>query len=307
MNQMAKRERRTRVKERPVVGAPTAKDFASDTRPDWCPQCGDYAVLRALQTAYAKVGRGNHEHLTVSGIGCSSNLPGYVETYGMHTLHGRALAVATGAKLANHEMNVVVTGGDGDGYGIGGNHFVHTMRKNVDLLYIVMNNQIYGLTIGQTSPTSLMGMQTKSTPFGNVEQPINPIAMAIIAGATYVARGFSANWRELADLMYNGMQHKGFALIDVFSPCVTFNLDNTYDFFKERVLELPADHDATDKRAALEQAVKWGDEIPIGLFYQDTSRLSLEEMEPVLENGPMAHQPLGISPEQGEAIISRMM
>ena len=134
---------------------------------------GDYGVLSSLQGAYAKLGKGNHEHLTVSGIGCSSNLPGYIQTYGMHTLHGRSLAVATGAKLANHEMNVVVTGGDGDGYGIGGNHFVHTMRKNIDLLYIVMNNQIYGLTVGQASPTSMLGMATKSTPFGNIEAPLN--------------------------------------------------------------------------------------------------------------------------------------
>ena len=293
-------------RERPIKGAPTAKDFQGDVRPDWCPGCGDYGVLSSLQSAYAKLGKGNHEHLTVSGIGCSSNLPGYIRTYGMHTLHGRALAVATGAKLANHEMNVVVTGGDGDGYGIGGNHFVHTMRKNIDLLYIVMDNQIYGLTIGQTSPTSLMDMKTKSTPFGNIEAPLNPIAMAIVTGATYVARGFSGNPRQLTDLIYNGMQHKGFALIDVFSPCITFNKDNTSAFFKQRVLELE-NHDPSDKAAALEEAVKWGDEIPIGLFYQDTSRLALDEMEPVLENGPMAHQPLGVTKEQGDAIIQSMM
>ena len=293
-------------RERPIQGAPTARDFQGDVTPDWCAGCGDYSVLRALQTAYAKSGRGNHEHMTVSGIGCSSNLPGYVRTYGMHTLHGRSLAVATGAKLANHHMNVVVTGGDGDGYGIGGNHFVHTMRKNIDLLYIVMNNQIYGLTIGQASPTSMLGMETKSTPFGNIEAPLNPIAMAIVTGATYVARGFSGDQKQLTELMYDGMQHRGFALIDVFSPCITFNKDNTYDFFKPRVQALE-NHDPTDKSAALEQAVKWGDEIPIGLFYQDTSRPALDEMEPVLENGPMAHQPLGITQEQGDAIIQRMM
>jgi len=301
---MAKRERTRR--ERPIQGAPTAKDFRSDTRPDWCPQCGDYGVLRALENAYAKLGRGNHDYLTVSGIGCSSNLPGYVETYGMHTLHGRALAVATGAKLANHDMTVVVTGGDGDGYGIGGNHFVHTMRKNIDLLYVVMNNQIYGLTVGQASPTSMLNMKTKSTPFGNVEAPLNPIAMAIVTGATYVARGFSGNPRQLAELMYNGIQHKGFALVDVFSPCVTFNKDNTFDFFKPRVKELE-NHNPSDKSAALEQAVKWGDEIPIGLFYQDTSRPALDQMEPVLANGPMVNQKLGVTPEQGESIIRRMM
>jgi len=293
-------------REKPIKGAPTAKDFKGDIRPDWCIGCGDFGVLNALQNAYAKSGRGNHEHLTVSGIGCSSNLPGFIRTYGMHTLHGRALAVATGAKFANHEMNVVVTGGDGDGYGIGGNHFIHTMRKNVDLLYIVMNNQIYGLTIGQASPTSLLGMTTKSTPFGNVEQPLNPIATAIVVGATYVARGFSGNTKQLAELMYNGMQHRGFALIDVFSPCITFNRDNTTNFFKARVRPLE-DHDPSDKVAALEQAVKWGDEIPTGLFYQDTSLPALDEMEPVLENGPMAHQPLGITEEQGAAIIRRMM
>ncbi len=293
-------------RERPIQGAPTARDFQADVNPDWCAGCGDYGVLSALKTAYAKSGRGNHEHLTVSGIGCSSNLPGYVRTYGMHTLHGRALAVATGAKFANHEMNVVVTGGDGDGYGIGGNHFIHTMRKNVDLLYIVMNNQIYGLTIGQTSPTSMIGMETKSTPFGNIEAPLNPIAMAIITGATYVARGFSGDQKQLTELMYNGMQHSGFALIDVFSPCITFNKDNTYDFFKPRVKPLE-NHDPSDKSAAVEQAVKWGDEIPTGLFYQDTSRRALHEMEPVLANGPVAHQPLGITKEQGDAIIRRMM
>ena len=293
-------------RERPIQGAPTARDFQGDVSPDWCAGCGDYSVLRALQTAYANSGRGNHEHMTVSGIGCSSNLPGYVRTYGMHTLHGRSLAVATGAKLANHHMNVVVTGGDGDGYGIGGNHFVHTMRKNIDLLYIVMNNQIYGLTIGQASPTSMLGMETKSTPFGNIEAPLNPIAMAIVTGATYVARGFSGDQKQLTELMYNGMQHRGFALIDVFSPCITFNKDNTYDFFKPRIKALE-NHDPSDKAAALEQAAKWGDEIPIGLFYQDTSRPALDEMEPVLENGPMAHQPLGVSEEQGDAIIQRMM
>ena len=302
---MAKRERSTR-RERPIKGAPTAKDFQSDVRPDWCPGCGHTGILTSLKNAYAKLGRGNHEQLTVSGIGCSSNLPGYVKTYGMHTLHGRALAVATGAKMANHELNVVVTGGDGDGYGIGGNHFVHTMRKNIDMLYVVMNNQIYGLTVGQASPTSMLGMATKSTPFGNVEAPLNPIAMAIVTGATYVARGFSGDPRQLADLICEGMQHRGFALIDVFSPCITFNKDNTFDFFKPRVKELE-NHDPTDKSAALEHAVKWGDDIPIGLFYQDTSRPALDAMEPVLENGPMAHQTLGITKEQGESIIQRMM
>lgn len=292
-------------KERPIKGAPTAKDFTS-VRPDWCPGCGDFGVLNALKIAYAELERGNHDHLTVSGIGCSSNLPGFIKTYGMHTLHGRSLAVATGAKMANHELNVVVTGGDGDGYGIGGNHFIHTMRKNVDLLYIVMNNETYGLTIGQASPTTVVGETSKSTPFGNIEEPLNPVAMAIVSGATYVARAFSSERKQLTELMVNGMQHKGFAFIDVISPCITWKGDEIFDYWKERVNFLE-NHDTSDKAAALEQAVKTGHDTQLGLFYHDTNSQSLDQMEPVLEAGPMAHQPLGVTPEQGAAIIKRMM
>lgn len=303
---MARKERPTR-KERPIKGAPTAKDYAG-IKPDWCPACGDFGVLRALQNAYAKLGKGQHDHLTVSGIGCSSNLPGFIHTYGMHTLHGRALPVATGAKFANHDLNVVVTGGDGDGYGIGGNHFLHTMRKNVDLLYIVMNNETYGLTVGQASPTTQLGEETDSTPFGNLETPLNPVAMAIVGGATYVARAFSSEGKELAELMYEGMNHKGFAFIDVISPCVTWKggSDEIFSYWKERVNALE-DHDITDKAAALEQAVKTGHETQLGLFYHDTSRPSLDQLEPVLKDGPMVNQPIGVTPEQGAAILQRMM
>src|SRR6202521_19023 len=176
------------IEERPALGI---KDFKGKVDPDWCPGCGDFGVLHALKQAIAELGLYPNEVLTISGIGCSSNLPGYINTYGMHTLHGRALAVAAGLKLANHELTVIVTGGDGDGFGIGGNHFVHSMRRNVDLLYIVMDNQIYGLTTGQTSPTSRVGMKTKSMPFGNIEAPINPISLALAAGAIFIARGFS--------------------------------------------------------------------------------------------------------------------
>lgn len=292
-------------KERPIKGAPTAKDYRS-THPDWCPGCGDFGVLNALKNAYVKLDKGQHDHLTVSGIGCSSNLPGFINTYGMHTLHGRALPVATGAKFANHDLNVVVTGGDGDGYGIGGNHFLHTMRKNVDLLYIVMNNETYGLTVGQASPTTQVDEVTDSTPFGNLESPLNPVAMAIVGGATFVARAFSSVGAQLAELMYEGMRHKGFAFIDVISPCVTWKPDEIFDYWKERVNALE-NHDTSDKAAALEQAIKTGHETQLGLFYHDTSRPSLDQMEPVLENGPMVYQPVGVSPEQGASIIQRMM
>ncbi|TMA06887.1 MAG: 2-oxoacid:ferredoxin oxidoreductase subunit beta, partial [Deltaproteobacteria bacterium] len=215
--------------ERPKL---TVKDFKGKVDPDWCPGCGDFGVLAALKQALVELELQPHEVMTISGIGCSSNLPGYINAYGMHTLHGRALAVATGAQLANHELKIIATGGDGDGYGIGGNHFIHTMRRNVDLTYLVMDNQIYGLTTGQVSPTSIKGMKTKSTPYGSVENPINPIPLAIAGGATYVARGFTGQQKHLVELIKGGIQHRGFSLIDVFSPCVTYNYDNSHEFFK---------------------------------------------------------------------------
>jgi 2-oxoglutarate ferredoxin oxidoreductase subunit beta len=285
-----------------------AKDFKGKVEPDWCAGCGDFGVLRTLQRACAELGLRPHQILTVSGIGCSSNLPGYFNGYGMHTLHGRSLAVATGAQLANHELTVVATGGDGDGYGIGGNHFTHTARRNVDMTYLVMNNQIYGLTTGQVSPTSSEGMKTKSTPFGSVEVPVNPITSAIMNGASYVARGFSGQARQLLDLVKQAILHKGFALVDVFSPCVTFNHDNDYKFFKPRVRRLEdMGHDTSDWKAACEKAMVWGDDIYIGCFFQKLAP-SLHSLESVLdEGGPLAHRKLGISNEQAQRIIKRMM
>jgi len=287
----------------------TAKDYKGPVDPDWCAGCGDFGVLNGLQRACADLGIMPHEILTVSGIGCSSNFPGYFNSYGMHTLHGRPLAVATGAKLANHELNVIVTGGDGDGYGIGGNHFMHTARRNVNLTYLVMNNQIYGLTTGQASPTSPMDMKTKSTPYGNVERPINPLTTAIMNGATFVARGFSGDPRHLTELMKKAMQHKGFALVDIMSPCVTFNHDHTNQFFRERVTKLEnEDHDVTDWKEACEKAMLWDEKIFIGIFYQAEGVPSLEDLEPVLdEGGPLAHRPLGISEDQAKKIIGSMM
>jgi 2-oxoglutarate ferredoxin oxidoreductase subunit beta len=298
------------VEEAPKQAAQVNKDsYKGKIHPDWCPGCGDFSVLSALQTALFELGLKPHQVLVVSGIGCSSNLPGFINTYGMHTLHGRSLAVATGAKLANHEMKVICTGGDGDGYGIGGNHFVHTMRRNIDLTYIVMDNQIYGLTTGQVSPTSTKGMKTKSSPHGSVENPINPIPMAIVGGATYVARGFSGKQKHLVELLKGAITHPGFALVDVFSPCVTYNKDNTYQWFTPRVKTLEDQaHDPTNFEAAMKKGFMWGDEIPIGLFWKRTDLPSLEDLEPVLhEGGPLAHRPLGISDEQAKAVIKELL
>jgi 2-oxoglutarate/2-oxoacid ferredoxin oxidoreductase subunit beta len=287
----------------------TVKDLKGKVDPDWCPGCGDFGVLAALKQAIAELGLQPHQVMTISGIGCSSNLPGYLNTYGMHTLHGRALAVATGAQLANHDLKIVVTGGDGDGYGIGANHFLHAMRRNVDLTYVVMNNQVYGLTTGQLSPTSVKGMNTKSTPFGSVENPINPIPLALAAGATYVARGFTGQQKHLVELIKGGMQHKGFALIDTFSPCVTYNHDNSHEFFKQRTRKLEEmGHDPTDFPGAMEKGCLWGEVIPIGLFWKRADLPALDELEPVLaDGGPLARRRLGVGPEIAQALIRELM
>lgn len=287
----------------------SAKDYKGRVDPDWCPGCGDFGVLNALQRACFELGLMPHQLLIVSGIGCSSNLPGYMNAYGMHTLHGRSLPVATGAKLANHELTVIATGGDGDGYGIGGNHLMHTARRNIDLTYIVMDNQIYGLTTGQISPTSRFDMKTKSTPQGSVEWPLNPLTSAIMNGASYVARGFSGDPKHLTELMKGGIQHEGFALIDVFSPCVTFNHDNDYPFFKQRVKKLEDEgHDTSDWKSACEKAMEWGETIYTGLFFRSTERPTLDRLEPVLHDAPaLARRPLGLSEDQAQALMRRMM
>ncbi len=299
----------TPLATKPRRPALTVKDFKGKVDPDWCPGCGDFGVLNALKIALAELNLLPHEVLTVSGIGCSSNLPGYLNTYGMHTLHGRALAVASGAHLGNHRLKVIVTGGDGDGFGIGGNHFVHAMRRNIDLTYLVMDNQIYGLTTGQISPTSRKGMKTKSTPFGSVENPVNPIPMAIVCGATYVARGFSGQQKQLVALIKGAIQHKGFAFVDVFSPCVTYNHENSHEFFKQRTRKLEEmGHDPADRQAAIARGGEWGDTIPIGLFYKNTDVPALDEMEPVLsEGGALAGQPLEVSKENARALVEELM
>ena len=285
-----------------------AKDFKSKIDPDWCPGCGDFGLLNAVQKALAALGKKPHEIVCVSGIGCSSNFPGYLSTYGMHTLHGRALAVATGVKFANPELTVLVTGGDGDGYGIGGNHFTHTARRNVDMTYLVMNNQIYGLTTGQVSPASEVGMKTKSTPFGNLERPYNAVTSSIMNGATFVARAFSGHGKQLVSLVQQAIEHKGFSFIDCFSPCVTFNKHNSYDFFRERIKKLEdEDHDPSDWKSACEKAMHWDDMIYTGLYYKNDDVPALNDQEPVLEAGPVATVDPALTQEQGDRIIKRMM
>jgi 2-oxoglutarate ferredoxin oxidoreductase subunit beta len=266
--------------------------FKSEVKPDWCPGCGDYGVLNSLQKACADLNLDPKDIMVVSGIGCSSNLPGFFNSYGMHTLHGRAVAVASGVKLGNSDLTVIVTAGDGDGYGIGVGHFIHAMRRNLDITYIVMDNQVYGLTTGQTSPTTERMVKTKSTPTGNLEDQLNPIALALAGGASFVARGFSGEPAHLAELYKQAIRHKGFALVDVFSPCVTYNKTNTYAWFKERVYKLEDEkHDTANFEAAMKKAQEWGTRLPIGVFYRK-ERPTYEEGEPAMAHGPMAKLPL---------------
>ena len=285
------------------------KDFKADVPPDWCPGCGDFGVLNVLQKACAELEIFPHQLLVVSGIGCSSNLPGFFRSYGVHSLHGRALPFATGARLANQSLTVVAVGGDGDGYGIGLNHFIQAMRRNVNITYIVMNNEIYGLTTGQTSPTSETGMVTKSAPGGNLEGMLNPVALALAAGCGYIARGFSGDPKHLLQLYKGGIRHEGFALIDVFSPCVTFNKHNTYHWFRDHVYRLEdGGHDPTDFHAAMDKGREWGAKIPIGLFYQSPSgRPALDALDPVLHGTPLVHRPLGLSQEQRRKMAEEFM
>ena len=277
--------------------------YKVEAKATWCPGCGDFAVLRALQIALASLELNPKDVVIVSGIGCSSNLPGFLNSYGFHGLHGRAVPVASGIKLANHDLNVIIAGGDGDGYGIGLGHFIHAMRRNLDITYVVMNNQVYGLTTGQAAPTSEKGMLTKSTPQGVLEGPVNPIALALVSGATFVARGFSGDADHLAKLTEDGIKHKGFSLIDIMSPCVTYNRQNTYQWFRERVYRLEEDnHDKLSMDQALKRSREWEDRIPLGIFYKDP-KPTYESGEQVLKDMPLVHQPIDRTVELVKELI----
>jgi 2-oxoglutarate ferredoxin oxidoreductase subunit beta len=254
----------------------TPKDFATATPSWWCPGCGDYGVLAALKSALAELGKNPKDVAFVSGIGCSGKITGYLHSYAFHGVHGRALPVATAVKLANRELTVIAAGGDGDGYAIGAGHFIHAVRRNPDMTYIVMDNQTYGLTKGQSSPTSQTGYVTGTSPNGHPEAPINGLAVALSAGATFLARGFSAHPKLLVDLLKQAIGHRGFSIVEVESPCVTYNKLNTYAWFKENVYYVDDSHDATDKVAAFKLLISEG-KMPLGVFYRH-ERPTLEDL-----------------------------
>ncbi len=249
----------------PNVVVRKAADYRTDLKPIWCPGCGDFAVLAAIQQVLVALQIDPKDLAIVSGIGCSSRLPGFVQAYGLHTLHGRCLPAAQGVKLARPDLTVIAVGGDGDFFSIGAGHLSHAFRRDLNITCIVMDNEIYGLTKGQTSPTSPHGHVTKSTPLGNPAFPLRPLALAISSGATFVARGFSSQPKQIAELIRKGIEHQGFSFIHVMSPCVTFY--DTYKIYKEKVYQIPEDHDPGDAEAAMRYAMD-SDRLPLGLLYQ---------------------------------------
>ena len=255
-----------RVAQAPNVEVLTVKDYNSGTKPVWCPGCGDFGVLTAAYKALAQLQLQKKDVVVVSGIGCSSRTPYFMSTYGFHSVHGRALPVATGIKLSNRNLNVMVFGGDGDQMAIGAGHFPHAAARNVDLTCVMMDNQTYGLTKAQASPTSFIGHKTKSTPYGVITKPTKPILVALTAGATFVARGYSAKPNDLANLITQGIQHEGFSFIHVQSPCAEFF--NTYDYYDEHVGELPEDWDRHDLGKAISLAAT-EEKVHLGVFYEE--------------------------------------
>jgi 2-oxoglutarate ferredoxin oxidoreductase subunit beta len=258
-------------------------DYKTDLKPVWCPGCGDFAVLNSVYRALADLKCEPHETVIVSGIGCSSRLPGYVETYGFNSLHGRALPIATGTKLAAPNLNVIAVGGDGDGLAIGGNHFMHAARRNVDIAYFIMDNEIYGLTKGQAAPTTPHGDKTKSTTYGNPEIGIDPCALAISIGASWVGRGFAGDVKGTTELMKAAIRHHGFAFLNIISPCVTWRGDDQIKQLRPKVRAVPSDHAVTNREAAMRLTNEADDKLTVGVLFTEPRMTLLDEVIDIRE------------------------
>lgn len=264
--------------------------------PAWCPGCGNYAILNILKNCLVELGLEPHRFTVVSGIGQAAKLPHYLKCNTFNGLHGRALPVATGVKLANQNQLVIAVAGDGDCYGEGGNHFLHAIRRNIDVKLFVHNNQVYGLTKGQASPTTAEGKVTKTQPFGNPSEQFNPLATAISLNCGFVARGFAgaAGLPHLKEMMRAAISHKGFAMIDILQNCVSFNKINTFHWYKERVYPLEEGYDPGDRIEAFRRSLEWGQKIPTGIFYRK-ERMSFAEHVPVFRNGALHSQPFSLA------------
>ena len=268
----------------------TVSDFKTAFMPNWCPGCGDFGIWGGLKNALVEKGWSPADFCMVFGIGCHGHMVNFLKSYAIETLHGRPITVAQGIRIANHSLPVIIVAGDGDTFGEGTNHLVHIARRNVQATMIVHDNQVYGLTTGQTAPTAQKNFKTKSTPSGVVEEAINPLAIALGAGATFVARGFAGDIPGLTKLIVQALNHKGFAFVDVLQPCVTFNHVNTYAWYREHIKPLE-NHDVTNRALAFQKALEWGPGVPTGIFYQ-VEKPTYEDQTPQLVPGPLVSQPL---------------
>ncbi|WP_044337327.1 2-oxoacid:ferredoxin oxidoreductase subunit beta [Rossellomorea aquimaris] len=286
----------------------TFKDFRNNVKPNWCPGCGDFSVQAAIQRASANVGLDPEQLAVVSGIGCSGRISGYINSYGFHGIHGRSLPIAQGLKMANKDLTVIASGGDGDGFAIGLGHTIHAIRRNVDVTYIVMDNQIYGLTKGQTSPRSSSGFKTKSTPQGSIEPALAPMEMALTAGATFVAQSFSSDLKELTAIIEAGLNHKGFSLINVFSPCVTYNKINTYDWFKENLTRLSdvEGYDPSNREQAMNMLME-KDGLVTGLIYQNKEQPSYQDLVAGYSEEPLSTHDLRLDESKFDELVKEFM
>lgn len=270
----------------------TMQDLATPKKNTWCPGCGNFGILSAVKSALIELGLEREQVVFVSGIGCHGKIVNHVNVNGFHGIHGRVIPITTGIKLTNPELTVIGFAGDADQYDEGWDHFSHAIRRNIDMTLIVHNNQILGLTTGQTTATSLQGFKTKSTPYGSVVPPLNPIAHALVSNGTFVARGFAGDPKHLQGLIVEAVRHRGFSYLDVFQPCVTFNYLNTYQWFRERVYKLEeTGHDSTDRRKALDKSFEFGDRIPIGIFYKEEKPAYLDNL-PHLKGKTLAKMPI---------------
>lgn len=271
----------------------TISDFSTSRLPTWCPGCGDFGIWAALKNALVELNLGPEGVVFVFGIGCHGNMNDALKASNFEGLHGRPVPVASGIKMANHKLPVFAISGDGDALGEGGNHFIHACRRNYDLTYIIHDNQLYALTTGQTSPTSPKGTKTKSNPDGSIDYPFNPLSLAIAAGATFVARGFAGDIPHLTNLIKLAHQHKGFSVLDILQPCVTFNKTNTYQFYRQYTYKLGEEYQTSDKIKAYEKAMEWENsgKIPLGVFYEENKPTYEEDIEQIKET-PLANQEL---------------
>ncbi|MCD4760763.1 2-oxoacid ferredoxin oxidoreductase [bacterium] len=270
-------------------------DFETNYKPTWCPGCGNFGMFIAMKQALAELNFKPENVFMVFGIGCSGNAANLFKTYSWHSLHGRAVPTAVGAKLANQNLKVIVMAGDGDSYGEGMAHFIHAIRGNADITYVTHDNHLYSLTTGQAAPTSNKGMKTKSTPNGLIEVAANPMSLALSAGGTFISRGFSGNAEHLKELLKKAIMHKGFSLVDVFQPCVTFNKLNTFKWFFDRLYNIDENpsYDKTDKERAFKESLVWGKKIPYGILYQ-SSRDTYGSNLPQLKGQPLVRRKITV-------------